>query len=327
MSASELSQAAAPDGAANDDAVEQSAAAEDFKQPESESEATALLRSDWKFAAIVQFCRIFAAPLRLKSFAADTLESALLTPDNHRMFLSELLFKLLRPDASQPYSEKDSEGWESLLYRKVSAKWTDHFDSHPLAGTTFFDTLSTRRVRRCRQTLSQNTLATSRFTPTNLRLQISLVFALCDWRAQDCPAVKDVLKQLVSHYLSYCCSDHPIQCLKTMHAMLSECLYLQAESNDSSADLLRHEPIGEDSKGNLYYYFSFNNEDCRLYKQEPPHRKTTKRRRSTGDEDAWDTITTTVEDVADFVQSLSASRSVLCLRLAQVIAASCCCKA
>lgn len=150
MSVSEPSQAAAPDGVEQEEAVEQPAATENCEQPELESEATALLRSDWKFAAIVQFCRMFAAPLRLKSFAADTLESALLTPDNHRMFLSELLFKLLRADASQPYSEKDSEGWESVLYRKVSAKWPDQFASHPLAGTTFFDITSTQRVGRCR---------------------------------------------------------------------------------------------------------------------------------------------------------------------------------
>ena len=83
---------------------------------------------------------------------------------------------------------------------------------------------------------------------------------------------------------------------------------LQAESADSSADLLRHEPVGEGSKGNLYYYFSFNNEDCRLYKQEPPYRKANKKRRSLGDEDSWETITTTVEEMSDFVESLSASR-------------------
>ena len=159
MSASEPSQAAASDEVEPTDDVEQPAAPEIFEQPESESEATALLRSDWKFAAIVQFCRMFATSLRLKSFAADTLESALLTPDNHRMFLSELLFKLLRADASHPYSEKDSEGWESLLYRKVSAKWPDHFDSHPLAGTSFYEITSTKRVGRCRPMSARNAIA------------------------------------------------------------------------------------------------------------------------------------------------------------------------
>lgn len=84
---------------------------------------------------------------------------------------------------------------------------------------------------------------------------------------------------------------------------------MQAEAADSSADLLRHEPIGEDSKGSLYYYFSFNNEDCRLYKQEPPSRKSGKRRRSSGEDDQWETVTTSLEDMADFVEALSASRS------------------
>lgn len=121
------------------------------EQPEFQSveQATALLRSSWKLAAVVQFSRMFAIPLKLKVFAADILESALITPDNHRMFLSELLFKLLRTDALQPYSEKDSELWEALLYKKMSARWSEHFEAHPLAGTTFYDITPSTRVRRC----------------------------------------------------------------------------------------------------------------------------------------------------------------------------------
>ena len=88
---------------------------------------------------------------------------------------------------------------------------------------------------------------------------------------------------------------------------------MQVELADSSVDALRQEPVGEDNKGNLYYYFSFNNEDCRLYRQEPPTRKSTKRRKSSGDDaddDAgqWETVCTTVEEMAGFVESLSASR-------------------
>ena len=156
MSASEPSEAEVEDYALQSDAVEQ--LEQTFiEEPELQSveEATALLRSYWKFAAVIQFSRMFAAPLRLKVFAADILESALVTPDNHRMFLSELLFKLLRADALQPYSEKDSEGWESLLYRKVSAKWPEHFEAHPLAGTTFYDITSTKRVCTCQAWTSQ----------------------------------------------------------------------------------------------------------------------------------------------------------------------------
>ena len=151
MSESEHSLSELNGDALQADAVEQPEQS-DTEGPELQSveEATAVLRSCWKFAAVIQVTRMFAAPLRLKAFAADILESALISPDNHRMFLSELLFKLLRADALQPYSEKDSEGWESLLYRKMSAKWAEHFDSHPLAGTTFYDITPTKRVCRCR---------------------------------------------------------------------------------------------------------------------------------------------------------------------------------
>ncbi|KAA6421434.1 MAG: hypothetical protein FRX49_08711 [Trebouxia sp. A1-2] len=253
MSESEPSQAQLQEGVFQSDDVDQ------LEQPfveelelQSVEEATALLRSCWKFAAVIQFSRMFATPLRLKVFAADILESALISPDNHRMFLSELLFKLLRTDALQPYSEKDSEGWESLLYRKVSTKWPEHFESHPLLGTTFYDITPTKRV--------------------------DLLFALCDWRVHDCPVVKDVIKRTV-------------------------------ELADSSVDGLRQEPVGEDTKGNLYYYFSFNNEDCRLYRQEPPFKKSAKRRRSGGEDAQWETVCTTVEEMADFVESLSAART------------------
>jgi hypothetical protein len=83
---------------------------------------------------------------------------------------------------------------------------------------------------------------------------------------------------------------------------------LQVEMADSSVDGLRQEPVGEDTKGNLYYYFSFNNEDCRLYRQEPPFKKSVKRRRSGGEDAQWETVCTTVEEMADFIESLSAAR-------------------
>ena len=150
MSESEPSQPDLQDALPDTDLVEQSEEPV-VEQPEYQSveQATALLRSSWKFAAVVQFSRMFAVPLKLKVFAADILESALITPDNHRMFLSELLFKLLRADALQPYSEKDSEAWEVLLYKKLSARWREQFEAHPLAGTTFYYTTPSTRVGRC----------------------------------------------------------------------------------------------------------------------------------------------------------------------------------
>ena len=73
-------------------------------------------------------------------------------------------------------------------------------------------------------------------------------------------------------------------------------------------DALRQEPLGEDSRGNLYYYFSFNNEDCWLYRQEPLSRESAKRRRSNGGGPDWETVCTSIEQMADFVESLSAAR-------------------
>jgi len=45
----------------------------------------------------------------------------------------------------------------------------------------------------------------------------------------------------------------------------------QVENLDAGAHLLRHEPIGEDSKGNEYFYFAIGGEDCRMYQREPTH--------------------------------------------------------
>lgn len=36
------------------------------------------------------------------------------------------------------------------------------------------------------------------------------------------------------------------------------------------ANAVRQEPVGEDAQGNRYYYFSSNQEDCRLYREKPP---------------------------------------------------------
>lgn len=93
---------------------------------------------------------------------------------------------------------------------------------------------------------------------------------------------------------------------------------LQVEQTDGSVDALRQEPIGEDSKGNLYYYFSFNNEDCRLYRQEPATRKAAKRRRSNGEDTDWETVCTSVEEMADFVESLSVARLASSTRLLDI---------
>lgn len=105
------------------------------------------MRCSWQFASSVQFCRMFATTLKLKSFSVDILERALLIPDDFQLFLSELLYKLLRADASQPYQERDSENWEQLLKKKFSSRWFDHFDYNPVKTKSFFDLSPMRRVR------------------------------------------------------------------------------------------------------------------------------------------------------------------------------------
>jgi hypothetical protein len=75
------------------------------------------------------------------------------------------------------------------------------------------------------------------------------------------------------------------------------------------ADELRHEPIGEDSKGYRYFYFSNNNEDCRLYREEPPRKRPGKKYKDKSDEALWETVCTTMEEMSDFSAKLSASRN------------------
>lgn len=94
------------------------------------------LRDSWQFAAVVQFCRLFGQALKIKPFSADLLERALEQPSAHTVFLSDLVYKLLRPGV-EPASEKDVEGWHDLLQRKLSCNWSLEFESNPLQGTDF----------------------------------------------------------------------------------------------------------------------------------------------------------------------------------------------
>lgn len=114
------------------------AVAPDALQSSGEGDQDALQRS-WQFAAVVQFCRMFGSILRIRPFSADILERALLEPSDHRMFLSELLCKLLRADASAPYGERDCDAWEDLLNRKLHTSWRTAFvGANPLADQGFY---------------------------------------------------------------------------------------------------------------------------------------------------------------------------------------------
>ena len=71
------------------------------------------------------------------------------------------------------------------------------------------------------------------------------------------------------------------------------------------ADDLRTEPIGEDAKGCLYYFFSSSGwEDCRLYRTEPPAGKKAAKKEGP----RWQTVCTTLEELQAFAEQLSSSR-------------------
>ena len=80
---------------------------------------------------------------------------------------------------------------------------------------------------------------------------------------------------------------------------------LQVEDAEYSADALRHRPIGEDARGCRYFYFSFNNEDCRLYRETPPAAKAAEDVEAKA---SWDTVCTTIEEMTEFAEQFSASR-------------------
>ena len=84
----------------------------------------------------------------------------------------------------------------------------------------------------------------------------------------------------------------------------------QADGVDHPADALRDEPLGEDAKGNLYYFFSTAGEDCWLYRQEPPRKRQPKKQwPAGGDEGRWETVCTTLEELEQLIERLSASRN------------------
>lgn len=97
-----------------------------------------VLRSSWELASAIQFCRLFGGCLKIKPFSTEKLEAALLEPDDHSMFLAELLYKLLRRDTREPYTEREAFVWEDLLKRKLDAQWPQAFTAHPLPGGDFY---------------------------------------------------------------------------------------------------------------------------------------------------------------------------------------------
>ena len=102
----------------------------------------AATRHDWRFAAFVHFCRLFADALHLITFSADRLEAAIVEPAEHPVFLTQLLTSLLNAKAE----------WQHALWYKLRRQWREHlhfvYTGNPLEHKTFFQLTPSERVRR-----------------------------------------------------------------------------------------------------------------------------------------------------------------------------------
>lgn len=78
------------------------------------------------------------------------------------MFLGELLYKLLKKERDEAYTEKAAFSWEPMLVRKLDAQWSQAFTAHPMTNSDFYaiDTLS--RVRLAARLLGANVQTSAR---------------------------------------------------------------------------------------------------------------------------------------------------------------------
>ncbi|GIL54370.1 hypothetical protein Vafri_9931 [Volvox africanus] len=239
----------------SDDGVSQTSESDETPQLQTEEEATEALRSCWQFASVVQCARVFAKPLQLRPFSADQLESSILKPEESQGFLAELVFKLLRPDADAPYVECDAaRQWEAMLHDKLHRQWRNYFPRNLLSRRGFMELTALQRVH--------------------------LLYALCEWRAHECPAVREVIRSL-------------------------------ADDSDTAGPL-RQRPIGEDSRGRRYYFFSGTGfEDAFLFRETPPRATGKGGRDASAEADAaeWCTECTTLEEVQELSHRMGTSRN------------------
>ena len=124
-----------------------------------------------------------------------------------------------------------------------------------------------------------------------------ILYALAEWRLDECNAVREAIKQTVG--------GCPLLLLGLFWA--GSFRERPAGAQEDTAIGLRHLPIGEDAKGCRYFFFSDQNEDCRLYREEPPGRRQGKKHK--GEEALWGTACITLEDLSDFSARLGASRN------------------
>ena len=103
-------------------------------------DASASLRSNWKFPAVVHFCRVFEGVLSLRQFSSDKFEAALLNPGDHSVFLSELISRLLYPGRKKNVAKPETTWptWETNLLKKVKTYWSLTMDHDPLERQQHF---------------------------------------------------------------------------------------------------------------------------------------------------------------------------------------------
>ena len=108
-----------------------------------EDDSLDAIRGSWQFASLTQFCRMFAAPLKVKTFSADFLEKALMAPNDYQLWLSELCYKLL--ETREQCNRQET--WEKMLHDKMVKQWWDCFETNPLRTKGFFEVTPMKRVR------------------------------------------------------------------------------------------------------------------------------------------------------------------------------------
>lgn len=99
--------------------------------------------------------RLAQASLHLQPISADALEQAVDSPADHNNLLSDLCARLLHSDPDMPLSEKEVDGWELSVQRKLNKQWLDSFPANPMAGRSFGDLTPMLRVSSGMQARAQ----------------------------------------------------------------------------------------------------------------------------------------------------------------------------
>ena len=142
--------------------------------------AQTALRSDWRLAGFIHFCRLFADALQISSFPAERLERAILLPHQEIGFLNQLLSAFL-----------GKADWQNGLAQKLKRQWKDFFAENPLVDGTFFDLEPPERVRYAtywNQALRQTSryFCNSSSNRTYFAVHERSLLSCMDWRSGGC---------------------------------------------------------------------------------------------------------------------------------------------